>query len=217
MLEGVRVLLAGTLLLSTPAFADEGTAATDVRQSFADYRAAILADEGDAATELVSSASVAYFAEMQRLALYASSEEVRSQSLVNQMQILTFRYRIDAEALRSMTPKKLFAYTIDQGWTGKSGVLELELGLIEVTRDVAVAKVLKDGRPTRIEYRYVRERDGWRWDMEPTLHSTNKGLKMLADQRETSEESLVLSLLESTYGSGVRPTIWNPLFEAPRE
>ena len=217
MIKSARIVLASILILSTPAFADEEAAVAGVRRSFADYRAAILADQGDAAAELVSSASVEYFAEMQRLALYAGSEEVRSQSLVNQMQILAFRYRIDAEALRSMSPKELFAYTVDQGWTGKDGVLELGLGSVQIVDDVASADVLKDGRPTRLQYRYVRERDEWRWDMGPTLHKTNQAFKMLATQRGMSDESLLLSLLESTYGGRVPPPLWDPLFEAPQE
>ena len=71
-------------------------------------------------------------------------------------------------------------------------------------------------RVTRVG-QYVREQNAWLWDMEPALHSTNKGLKMLAAQRELSNEELVLALLEATYGGPVRPTIWNPLFGAPQK
>jgi hypothetical protein len=219
MIRAARTFLAAVLILCAPAataFEDEGAAAGRIRESFADYRTAILADAGADAAEMISSASVEYFASMQQLALYASPEEVRSRSLVDQMQILTFRHRIDAERLRSMSPKQLFAYTVDQGWTGKTGVRELEFGSIRVVGDVASVNVLKDGKPTRLEYQYVREQNAWRWDMEPALHSTNKGLKMLAAQREVSDEELVLALLESTYGGPIRPTIWKPLFAAPQ-
>jgi hypothetical protein len=220
MIRAARTFLAAVLILATAAATaseDEGTAAGRIRESFADYRAAILADAGTAAAEMVSSASIEYFASMRQLALYASSKEVRSQSLVDQMQILTFRHRIDAERLRAMSSKQLFAYTVDRGWTGKAGVLELELGSIRVVGDVAFVNVLKDGKPTRLEYQYVREQNTWLWDMEPALHSTNKGLKMLAAQRELSNEELVLALVEATYGGPVQPTIWNPLFGAPQK
>jgi hypothetical protein len=217
MLQGVRIALVAALSLALPALAQGDGPEEEILRCFADYRAAMLGDDGAAAAELVSSRSIEYFGEMQRLALYASSETVRLQSLTNQLQILTFRHRIDAEKLRSMSPKQLFAYTVSRGWTGKDGAIELELGEIRVEGDLASAEVLRNGHSTPIEYRYVREQNRWLWDLRPALEESNRGFELLATQRETDEESLLLSLVESTSGRKTPPTIWNPLFETPVE
>lgn len=211
--RGLLCALAGALLLAAPAPAQQDGAEDEIRSCFAGYRAAVLANDGKTAASLVARSGIEYFGEMQRLALYATPEKVRAESPVNQIQILTLRHRIDADTLRAMSPSELFAHGVTEGWTAKDSVQGLGLGEIEVEGDLAAAQVTRDGSPTPLKYRFVREKGVWLWDMMPTVELSNQAFKTIAAQQKVSEEDLILSLLESVSGRAVPPTIWEPRFE----
>src|SRR6202008_1975280 len=71
-----------------------------VLRGFNGYKTAILAGNGGAAVEHVSQSTLDYFGEMQQLALHGTATDVRAQSLVNQLQILSFRHRLEPKQVK---------------------------------------------------------------------------------------------------------------------
>ena len=170
----------------------------------------VLNELGQDASKLVTQSTIDYFGEMQQLALFGSSADVRAQSIVNQMQILTFRHRVHADRLKRMSPREVFIHAVDQGWVGKNGVVTLDSGPVSISGDVAAIDVFKNGLPTGLKFRLQREAGSWKLDLIPILAVGNQAFKVIAKQQRISEEYLVLSLLESVSGQRVPDSIWNP-------
>jgi hypothetical protein len=192
---------------------DQGDPA--VRDAFLGYKSAILAADGTTAVTHVSQSTINYFDEMQKLALHGTAADVRAQSLINQMQILLFRHRLEPQQVKGMSPRQLFVYGVDKGWIGKNSVVALEAGATEVSGDVATIEIVQSGKPTGLKFRFLRENGGWRLDLVPVLQLGNAALKLAAKQQGITEEFLILSLLESVSGKKVPPSIWDPLVPRP--
>jgi hypothetical protein len=208
------VLLVSIGIFSPPVAGGQEQAA--IRDAFVGYKTAILAGDGKAAVQHVSQSTIDYFADMQKLALYGTAAEVRAQSPVNQLQILSFRHRLELQQLQDMTPVELFAYGVDKGWIGKSTVVTLEPGSVDVSGNVGTIEVLQSGTPVGPRFRLYREGGEWRLDLVPILGLGNAAMKILAQRQGVSEEFMILSLLESVSGRKVPPTIWDPPRPRPR-
>lgn len=206
----VSVTIAVGSLLLLPPLVLAASEDANVRKAFDGYKYAVLNELGEDASQLVTQSTIDYFGEMQQLALHGSGTDVRAQSIVNQMQILTFRHRMHAEQLKLMSPRKVFVYAVDQGWVGKNGVVTLDSGPVSVSGDIATIDIFKNGIPTGLKFRLQREAGSWKLDLMPILALGNQAFKLIAKQQRISEEYLVLSLLESVSGQRVPDSIWNP-------
>ena len=206
--------LALVLSFGLPALAADETEA--IKQAFSTYRSAILSGNGATAAELVTQSTLAFYDETRRLALFGDAKTVQEQSLVTQIQILTFRLRVPSEKLESLTARELVAYSIDQGWIGKDSVLQLQPGAVHTEGDVALLKVVVDGKEIDIGFRLERKAGTWRLNLLPTLKLANTSFQMIAKQQGVSERELLLVLMESSLGRKIGDEAWQPLKnEAP--
>ena len=197
------------VFIGIPALATDE--AEEVTRAFSSYRSAILAGNGAKAAELVSRETLAFYDETRRLALFGDAEALQEQSLVTQIQILTFRLRVPPEKLESLSAKELVAYAIDQGWIGKDSVLQLQPGTVHAEGDVALLKVVVDGKEVDIGFRLEREEGTWRLNLLPTLQLANTSFQMIAKQQGVSERDLLLVLMESVIGRKLGNEAWQPL------
>jgi hypothetical protein len=204
----VLLIFTSFSLIAIAANAEPETEA--VQTVFAGYRSKILAGEGDAAAALLSQNTVDYYDEMRQLALFASAEAVRAQSLVNQMQVLMLRMRVPTEELESMKARDLIAHAVDQGWIGKNSVLQLQPGKVIAEGDVAVLHVFVDGQDAGPMFRFNREQGSWRLDLVPTTQASNLSLQMAAKRQGVSESELLAMLMESVLGKKLGPEAWTP-------
>ena len=208
---GLAVYLTATLAVASSALA---ASKTDPQSVFLAYKQAVLGDRGAAAAGLVTKSTIAYFGDMQRLALYADAAAVRKQSLVNQFQILTFRHRIAPAELKRLSPRELFELAVDRGWVGKNALGALGPGEVSITGDTATVEILGDGEPTGFSHRFHRENGQWKLDLVPALALGNEAFKVIAQQQGITEEAMILMLLESVSGKPVPKSIWTPPFES---
>jgi hypothetical protein len=207
-----RTFAFSTLLLlvsSSAAFGRQPEAG--VREAFDGYKSAILAGDGKAAVQYVSQSTIDYFGEMQKLALHGAPADVRAQSMLNQLMILSLRHRLQPQQVKAMSPREILIYGVDNGWIGKTTVVGLEPGPVEISGNVGTIEILQAGKPSGVKFRFQREGGGWRIDLVPVLALGNTAMKMLAKQQGVTEEFLILSLLESVSGRKVPATIWDPL------
>ncbi len=205
----VTILFLALVLGTATSSAEDDSDA--VRSVFASYRRAILSGDGDAAAALLSQSTYDYYAEMKYLALYGSSEEVKSQSLVNQMQVLMYRLRIPTEQLESMSPRSLFAHEVNLGWIGKSSVVKLQPGKVISEGNAAALHVVVDGQVAGAPFQFNRESAQWRLDLVPTTQARNAALETIGKQQGVSGEGFMLILMESVLGRKVGAEDW----EAP--
>ncbi len=197
-------------LLLIPASARSEGDAEAVRRVFSAYRSALLAGEGDAAAALLSRSTYDYYDEMRRLALYGDAATVQAQSLINQLQILMLRLRIPADELESLSPGELIAHAVDQGWIGKSSVLETQPGKALAEGDVAVLHVRIDEQDAGPAFHFRRESGAWRLDLVPATQLGNAALQVAASQQGVPEREFLLVLVESVLGRKIGSEAWLP-------
>lgn len=181
-----------------------------VREAFSAYRSALLAGNGERAAGLLSGSTHDYYDEMRALALYGDADAVKGQSLVNQMQVLLLRLRVAPDQLESSSPGAIIALAVDQGWIGKSSVLELQPGKVLSEGDVAVLHVLVEGRDAGPAFRFQREAGAWHLDLLPTLQASNAALQMAARKQGVPEDEFALVLMESVLGRKIGAEAWVP-------
>jgi hypothetical protein len=187
-----------------------------VRKTFDDYRAAVLANDGRAAEYLLSKGTVDYYGEMRELALRASSESVQSQTLVDQMQVLLLRIRMDPAQLEAMSGSELLIHSVERGWIGKEGITRAQLGKLSIEESTAVAHAEIGGQDFGPAFYFVKEGGGgWRLDLLPTLKSSNDSLEAAAEQRGISGREFILMLVEATVGYELDAGVWNPPLPTP--
>ena len=90
-----------------------------VRRVFAEFKQAVMANDGPAAAALVSKATVDWYGKTQDLALHANKDEVQGLGPLEKIQVLASRQRVPLNELRTMSPAQLVAYSVSHGWMGK--------------------------------------------------------------------------------------------------
>lgn len=184
-----------------------------VRAAFEAYRAALLARDGDAALLHVSEATFEYYGEVQRMALYATADEVRARPLPDQLYVLMLRTRIPTERLRAMTPRELFAHGVVQGWIGEESTRTMQVGRIFVDGGRASAPVLQEGRPSPLHLHFVRQDGAWKWDMLGVIQLMDPLFRQLAEGAGATPEALLLQVVEGVAKRRLPPTVWDPPLE----
>jgi hypothetical protein len=183
-----------------------------VRQVFAAYKRAVLADDGASAARLLSTATIDWYGKTQDLALHGSKEEVDRLGPLEKIQVLAFRQRVPAAELRAMSPRQLVAYSVSRGWIGKTGTQRSELGSVIPSGDSAAAELLLSGKATGQKYYFIREDGQWRMNQLPTLEGSDQRLQMAAAQRGMTVDQFVQLLLESASGKKLTTELWTPPF-----
>jgi hypothetical protein len=186
-----------------------------VRAAFEAYRAALLARDGEAALPHVAEAVFEYYGDMQRLALYATANEVRARPLPDQLYVLMLRTRIPTRRLREMTPRELFAHGVAQGWIGEESTRQQRVGRVLVNGNMAGAAVMQGGRPSPLRFAFVRRDGAWKWDMLGVIQWMDPIFRELADANGLTPEELLLRVVETANKRPLPPTVWDPPLRRP--
>lgn len=173
----------------------------EVRAAFAEYEAAVLAQDGDRAVRVISERAYGFYDRMRRLALTAPPEEVERLRVVEQLTVYALRAELAPEVLRSASPAEIVAAAIDAGTVSEQSIRNLTLGRIGIDGISAGGQALRDGEPSGFEFSFVYERDEWRFDLVPLINLGNVGLQALANQEGITASELVERLLVLQYGA----------------
>jgi len=182
-----------------------------VAQIWEAYRSAVLKADGKTAVDCVSSNTIELYQEYRDLAVSGDKKSIESQSMVNRMQILLMRHRIDPKLLRAMDGAAVFAHAVDKNWIGKNGVIRAGLEDISVSGSRATAKVTADGKSTGEHFHFVKEAESWKYDLGPTIKGADQALQQLARQKGLSDNEYIFSMISSLSGRKVTEAIWSPV------
>lgn len=182
-----------------------------VRQTYNSYKEAILNQNGREALPLVTNTTIQYYDRMKEAVLKSPEAEVRQLSTANKMFVLLVRQRMTADSLQGMTPEEFFVHSINQGWVGKNGVLNSDIGKIEVSGQHASAEHLSGGKTTSIKYRFAKESGKWKLDLTAIMALADQAFKQVMRIQGMEEDELIFSLIESGSGRKVSKDIWKPL------
>lgn len=114
---GIVVLFAGCPAVdeSGPPPKEHGVAANRaaIRDVFDRYKKAVIEKNGKTAADLVSSATLDYYDDIQQLAATAGPAQINQQSLVNRLLITRTRLELKPARVRKLTGRDLFATGIE--------------------------------------------------------------------------------------------------------
>lgn len=196
-------------VLATPgAFADP--AKDGVRQCFLTYKHALLAKDGDKAVAVLSANSLDYYDRMRKLALTGSRQEVQALADLDRMGVFSLRVRTPRSLLETGTPGSLVKYAIDSGMIGSESVARMDIGEITVRGDQATADIMGNGQSLGT-FRFHREGDAWKFDLEALIQLAQGRLSALAKQQGMDENELLIKLLSQVTGKEIGEEIWKPL------
>ncbi|MDY7021274.1 MAG: hypothetical protein SWJ54_07915 [Cyanobacteriota bacterium] len=214
-LPQASILALGTLqsLLLSLAIAQWAIAddANTVQQVFADYKSAILTSSGDRAVDKLSQSTIDYYGEMRKLAVCESAETVKAESMVNRVQILSMRFRVPTETLVELSDREVVVYAVDRGWIGEESVMKLDVAEVTIEGEEALAEVVRNGEPTGIQFRFVKETEGWKFDLLSTIELTNQTFEQLAEVQGLKPDEFIFAVLEILEGRTPTKDIWNPV------
>ena len=199
-----------SLFLSTVTAANESSA-NAVRQTFAEYRLALLRQDGDAAVEVLSQPTVDYYAAIQQLAVCGSEDEVKGHSFIDRMQVLLMRLRVPTGELLTMSGRETLIYAIEQGWVGRSDVASASVGNVTITNGTAVGQHVVQGQPSEAKFYFVNEGGAWKLDLLPTIQASGKAMSMLAKQQNRQEDDWLFQLVGLVTQRQLTDAAWEPI------
>jgi hypothetical protein len=186
-----------------------------IRQVFAEYKAAIVDERPDAAGALVSAASLDRFEQIRQLALHASRAELEARPAADQMLVLVLRVRSDEKGVAEMDPQQILAFLIRQKTLGAEFDSKSELDEIVLDGDQATARHAKYGQPVMKGLRFVREPAGWRQDLVTVLATNERDLERLGGGARKATLIRMRGAVELMLGEGLRPRHFEPLAAEP--
>lgn len=182
-----------------------------VQQTFSDYKSAILAGQGEQAVDELSQNTIDYYGDMRRLAVCEPAEQIKAESMVNRIQILSMRFRVPTDTLVTLSDREVVVYGVDQGWIGKESVMNIETGEVKIQGEEAFVDVLQQGQPSGIQFRFAKESDGWKLDLLPTIELSNRAFEQLAELQELEQNDFIFGILAILEGREPTEDIWNPV------
>jgi hypothetical protein len=183
-----------------------------VQEAFDGYKKAILANDGAGAVKWVSQSTLDQYQKYVDLAKHAKQEELKSLSLIDKLVVFRIKLRIPDDQWKDLTGKKVFVYAVEHDWIGKQGVRVTRIRDIDASGSEGSAQVVIREMKTPFRYRFVKEDDGWKFDLASSMDVLNQAFKSQLKQLGggLTEEQLLFRMIESTRGKNYTKDVWEP-------
>ncbi len=182
-----------------------------VRETFENYKKAILKDRGAEAVTYVDSKTVAYYSRMLDLALHADSLAVDSLVLVDKLMVLAIRHRTSRAQLLSFDGIKLIQYAIESGMVGKNTVANNSMGDVIIDHLTARGRLIVNGEQTDVYFQFNLEQGHWKIDLTSVFAVSSKAMESMIIESGQSENTYIISILQMISGKKPGPEIWLPV------
>ena len=182
-----------------------------VKQSFNNYKSAILNDKGNEAAGFVDSRTIRYYSDILTLVKNADSLQVDSLSVTDKLMVFSIRCRTSREDILSFDGKKLLAYAVNSGMVGKNSVADNSIGNVTIDKDFAKGQLVVKGKAAPLYFHFYREEEQWKIDLTSIFPITTKLFQGMADESGQNTNDYLLSLLEIITGKKPGQEIWQPV------
>lgn len=183
----------------------------DIRKSFNDYKAAVLATDGDKAVIYVDQKTVAYYDRILRKSLTADSLTIDTMDIIDKLVILTVRQSTSTSELETMDGESLFIYAIDNGLVGKNSVQNNSIGKVEVDGNNAKATLVSNGTPTQSAFDYHLENEIWKVDLTSIFPEAEVAFKSIAKSSGQTDNDYIMMVIQFATNEKPKKHIWQPL------
>ena len=188
--------------------------ADEVHESFELYTEAILAGDGEMAVQYLNQASINYYDDMLKDALYLKESEFEERTILDKLMILRLRMNFSAKELKNMNGRELIVYSIQKGWIGKSSVVNIELSEeTKIKGDWATIEVLQNGQGSDLNFIFQKENDIWKLDINEIFKITNMTLAYFVQQSDYTEKEFIEMVLESADNKKVQKSHYKPMLK----
>lgn len=184
---------------------------TLIKDCFAGYKNAILADKGSEAVAFVDSRTVKYYADILQKTKSLDSIGIDKLPIMDKLTILMLRHRATKEEIMRLDGRSLLVFAIERGMVGKNSVQQLSIGEILLKGSSAEGQVMVGKAPTALAYNFYKEEGKWKMDITSVLPEGNAAMKQVVKDSQKPENEFLLMLLENVSGQEVSPDIWKPL------
>jgi hypothetical protein len=175
------------------------------------YLAAVAIKDGVGAAACVTAATFADYDRMRQLALRATREQLRAETVLTRSRVLLLRAVYRAGHLAAMDGARLFAMCIEAGWTDIAAVAGSSLRGFEVDAGYGRARYVsaRFGAGPWLGFTGV---DGdCRVDMADLLAAAAVTYQRLCDKSKQDEDAFVLQLVADETGREAGESLWLPL------
>ena len=188
--------------------------ADEVHESFEQYRTAILAGDGETAVQYLNQASINYYDDMLKDALYLKESEFEERTILDKLMILRLRMNFTAKELKKMNGRELIVYSIQKGWIGKSSVINIEISEeTKIKGDWATIEVMQNGQGSGLNFIFQKENDIWKLDIKEIFKISNMTLAYLIKQSDYTEKEFIEMVLENTDNKKVSKSYYKPMLK----
>jgi hypothetical protein len=208
----VAAMLLACMLGQTPCQAQDDLSEHPVYLVFSEYKSAILQADAERALQAVDSSTLQYYSDVLNHALHSDESTVRALSTMDLLMVMTIRHRLTPEQIKGMDASSLFKHGVANGWTGKEGVMGVEVVRVDVDGRVAAATFTSNGAESPVPFQFDKEGDEWKIDLTSIMGAGSSAFSQMAEQQGITDVELVSMLLEMVSGEKVdAESMWIPV------
>lgn len=179
-----------------------------IKQTFNNYKNAILNDKGDEALAFVDSRTIQYYSDVLTLVKEADSVKVDSLSLLDKLMVFAIRHRTSREDILSFDGKKLLAYAIKSGMVGKSSVADISIGEVKIEMDMAKGQLVLNGLAAPFYFHFYKEDGQWKLDLTSIFTVSTFAFRKEVEDSGLGENEFLFSILHMLTGKKPGNEIW---------
>lgn len=183
----------------------------DIKNTFINYKSAILNSDGSEAVKWVDKHTLDYYADMLDLSQNGDSSTVADLGVLDKLMVLSVRHRVLASELLAMDGNTLFIYAIDKGMVGKGSVMQFSLGEIKVEGSFAIGEIITNGKVMPFAFHFYKEDEQWKMDLTSIFSVSNMAIMKVVEESEMSETEWIVMALGLSTGKQPTNAIWKPL------
>ncbi|MGH1334927.1 MAG: hypothetical protein ACRBFS_02290 [Aureispira sp.] len=177
--------------------------------SFNTYKKAVDSQNGQAATQQLSSSSIRYYDQVLDHVLYSDKEKITRLSSGDMMQILGLRLFFPKEQLLQYNGAQLFQAMVDNKFTARKQLAKTTIGKVAVKGNNAKGQMVLEGKASPIFFDFRKEEGVWKLDMTTTVIMTTKHVDQQAKAVQLSVPAFLETAMQLTEEE--KNTIWQPL------
>ncbi len=183
-----------------------------VRQSFDDYKSAIMNDQGELAIKYLDENTIGYYDRISKLTRVANREEILQLPFMDKIIILSIRMKATPEEIKSFNGERLLVFAIKNGMVGKDSVANNSIGDVVIEDNAVKGEILVKEKKTKIFMSFNQDEVGnWKIDLTSLFEVSSATFEKILAESSEDEETIILSMLEVTFGEKPKSSIWDSL------
>ena len=205
-----RIITILLLVLSTQLIFAQKKEQKAVRETFKNYKSAILNDRGEEAANQVDSRTVAYYSKILNLVLNADSSEISESGILDKVCVLTIRHKAKKSDLDGLDGRSLLVYAIKEGMVGKNSVANIEVNEVEIDGTFAKGQLESNGQKAPFYFHFYKEEGSWKLDITSIFEIGANAFNQMIAQSGEAENDFIFTILTNLTGKKPDSSIWTP-------